>query len=215
MRIINRISTSITAALDRAVGSIENHDAVIEASISEIKRAGGELRARLNRVRADAARMEEKIAGLERNVQLWADRAVAASTSEEVALECIQRRGDCRQQAAQLSVSLKQLRSVEQRLVQNAEQIDQRLRELQQQRSLMRSRPAAAEACRTTELIYHGCGVTDIDRTLERWDAQIIGIESTNDVGDPADELERRFVAEEDRAALLAELETLKKAKEQ
>lgn len=214
MRFISRISTSITAALDRAVGSIENHDAIVEASIHQIRTKAGEVKARHKRVQADAVRMEGKIRELDKQATLWAERATAPDTEEALALECVQRRKNCLEQRAQLSDSREQLRSIEARLKDNVERIEKRLRELQQQRSVMRSRQAAAEACKTSETLYQGCVIADIDETLERWDAQIMGAEITHDVADPIDDLERNFVAEEDRASLAAELELLKGNKE-
>jgi len=212
MRIISRISTSISAALDRAVGSMENHDAIVEASIHQIRAKAGEVKARFKRVQSDAARMEEKIQGLDKQVELWAERAIAPHTNEITALECMQRRKNCQEQRAQLADSREQLRSVEARLRDNVERIEKRLRELQQQRSVMRSRQAAAEACKTRETLYQGCVIADIDETLERWDAQIMGAEITHEVTDPIDTLERQFVAEEDRASLAAELEAVREA---
>lgn len=214
MRIINRITASLSAALDNAVGSIENHDAVIGASINEIQRAAGEARARLKRVRTDSARLNEKINTLEANAVRWAKRAIASEDDEEVALECLQRRRDCQQQIEELSKSAQQMHSVEKRLQQSIEQIDSRLRELNQQRYVLRSRQAAAQTNRATETVYQGCAVVDVAETLERWDAEILGMEVTSDIDERVDDLERRFVADEDRASLRAELDKLKNAEE-
>ena len=214
MKFISRISTSITSCLDRAVGSIENHDAIVEASIKQIRGKAGEVKARYKRVQSDAARMEKKIAELDKQATLWAERATHTDTEESLALECVQRRKNCLEQRAQLKDSREQLRGVEARLQDNVERIEKRLRELQNQRSVMRSRQAAAEACKTSETLYQGCAIADIDETLERWDAQIMGTEITYDISDPVDDIERQFVADEDRASLAAELAALKSAKE-
>ena len=165
-------------------------------------------------MQADAARMEAKLTELNKQAALWAERAIAPETEETLALECVQRRKNCLEQCTQLHESREQLRGIEARLKENVERIEKRLRELQQQRSVMRSRQAAAEACKTSETLYQGCVIADIDETLERWDAQIMGAEMTHDVADPVDELERKFVADEDKASLALELAALRQNKE-
>ena len=39
MNLIKRLTTSVTATLDSAVGQIENHDAIIEATIKQTRQA--------------------------------------------------------------------------------------------------------------------------------------------------------------------------------
>ena len=212
MKIFSRLTTSINAAFDRAVGSIENHEAVLQASIDQIRRKNAEVKARLNRVRSDAGRMERKLHELSQQASLWEQRATATDTEQGAALECVKRRKQCLQQADALRVSRQQLHEVEERLVNNIEQIDKRLNELQQQRTVMRSRQAAAEACRLSDAVHDGCRVVDIDETLERWDALILDTEAHYNVATPIDELERQFVAEEDKQALMAELDALKQS---
>ncbi len=214
MRIISRISTTLSAALDRAVGSIENHDAVLEAAFNELQRTAGGARARKKRIHTDGERMSEKIRTLEKDIELWAKRAVESAENEDLALECLQRRRDCQRQISQLVTSREQLKAVEQRLNKSIEQVDQRMRELHQQRNVMRSRQSAAEASVATKTIVRDSVVNDIDRTLERWDAQLLGIEASDDFDEDDDGFERHFIAEEDRAALRAELELLKNGTE-
>lgn len=214
MTIFTRLTTSISAAFDRAVGSIENHDAVIQSSIGQIRKKSAEVKARLKRVRSDGLRMEEKIVRLEEQARRWEERATATGTEKNLALECVQRRKNCLEQAQHLRRSREQLREVEQRLSDNTEQIDKRLQSLQQQRSVMRSRQAAADACRVSENLFDACGVIDIDETLERWDAQIMDVEMHYESVSPIDDIERRFIEDEDKASLEAELAALQNAKE-
>ena len=214
MRIFTRLTTSLSAAFDRAVGSIENHDAVIQSSIVQIRRKSAEVKARLKRVRSDAVRMEEKMVRLQEQANRWAERATASDTEKNLALECVQRRKHCLEQVQHLQQSRDQLREVEQRLSDNIEQIDKRLHSLQQQRSVMRSRQAAADACRVSENLFDACGVVDIDETLERWDAQIMDVEMNYESISPIDDIERRFIEDEDKVALEAELAALKNLKE-
>ncbi|MGR8918698.1 MAG: PspA/IM30 family protein [Gammaproteobacteria bacterium] len=214
MQIFTRISTSLSAAIERAVGAMENHDAVVEASTREVRRAAGEARARLKRVRNEAHRMEQKIETLTEAQATWARRAVGDGVDEATALECLRRRRDAERQVASLQSALAQQQEIDERLGANIERLEQRLGELQRQRSVMRSREAAAEALRATEAASATGVFTDVDDTLERWEARIAEAEMGLDLSDPADALERRFLAEEERASLRAELDRLKRGTE-
>ena len=48
MKLIKRLSTSITATLDSAVGQLENHDAIVEASIKQTRQSVAKTKARIN-----------------------------------------------------------------------------------------------------------------------------------------------------------------------
>lgn len=210
MRILTRISTTVAAAVDRAVGSLENHDAVIEASIRDIRRAAAEARARLNRVRAETKRMREKREALAETAARWQARAVAEGVDQATALECLRRRRDCEAQRARLADSLAQQESLERRLEGSIERIEARLAELTRQRDVMRTREATAEALRSANTLGERAALEDIDQTLERWDAQISEAEITLGAEEPEDALERSFLADEERASLQAELDALK-----
>lgn len=210
MKIFNRITTTIGSALDRAVGSIENHDALLQASIEQIRRKNAEVKARLNRVRSDIVRLDRKGKELNKQSALWAERAMASDADESIAIQCMKRRKECLEQIEALEVSRRQLKEVEERLATNVAQIEKRVGELQQRRSVMRSRQAAADACKLSDTLEQGCCVTDIDDTIERWDAQILESEVHCEVYSPGDELERQFSTEEEQASLRAELAALR-----
>ena len=212
MAIFNRITTTISSALDRAVGSIENHDALLQASIEQIRRKNAAVKARLNRVRSDIRRLDKKSEDLNKQAVLWAERAMVSDIEEAVALQCVKRRKDCLAEVEALEASRRQIQQVEERLASNIEQIEKRICDLQQRRTVMRSRQAAADASRLSDKLEQGCGITDIDDTIERWDAQILESEVQCETHLRGDELERRFSVEEETAELRAELAALRQS---
>lgn len=209
MRIFTRISTSVMAALDRAVSTMENHDALVEAAINEVRQAIGQARARFHRVQSDSERLRARIAALRGTAEQWAERAVQAGVSEDTALECLRRRRDCGIQIAQSEDLLRQQQSLSGRLHETLSRMESRLRELQRQRDDLRTREAAAEVLRVGETFQGNSAAADIDRTLERWDAKIAADELVVEPSADVDTLERSFLADEERASLRDELRRL------
>ena len=48
MNLIKRLTTSVSATLDSAVGQLENHDAIIETTIKETRQSVAKTKARIN-----------------------------------------------------------------------------------------------------------------------------------------------------------------------
>ena len=214
MRMFNRISTSVMAALDRAVSTMENHDALVEAAINEVRQAIGQARARLNRAQSDSDRLSARIATLRRTSEQWAARAIHKGVSEDIALECLQRRRDCGIQIEQSEDLLRQQQALSERLHENLSKMENRLRELQRQRDLLRTREAAAKVLRAGETFHGSSAAADVDQTLERWDARIAANELVSEPSTHIDALERSFLADEERASLRDELRRLQSGEE-
>lgn len=214
MRMFTRISTSVMAALDRAVSTMENHDALVEAAINEVRQAMGQARARLNRVKSDSERFRARIVSLRGTAEQWAARAVQAGVSEDIALECLRRRRDCGIQIQQWEDLLRQQEALGKRLHETLSRMESRLRELQRQRDVLRTREAAAEVLRVGEAFQGRSAAADIDRTLERWDAKIAADELVVEPSADVDTLERSFLADEERVRLREELRRLQRGEE-
>ncbi len=209
MSVFKRLSTSLVARVDQMVSQIENHDAVIEAAIRNARQAAARAKVRLARVRNDGGRLRRKIAALQSEEVKWTERARAsAGTDEETALECLRRRRQCQAQTAQLTEALERHEEMEQRLERDVRSAEERIGEMSQQRNLMRTRQAAAEALTSVSGVDEAAA-GDIAETLERWEIQVTEAEIEAGAAEMGDALERDFVEAEDREALRAELQAL------
>lgn len=214
MSFLKRISATLFARVDESIRQIENHDAVISAAICETRQKAARAKVRLNRVRADGERLRSRLSELTAAEQKWTQRAREQDDQdEETALVCLRRRRDCQQQIKVLEASIEKHQEVERHLVADMEKLEQRVAKITQQRNLMRSRHSAAEVNRCLQEI-EGLGQIDIDDTFERWEMQIT--EQEFSAGNMAmdDDLERRFLDQEERAELKAELKAIKQNKE-
>ncbi len=209
MSALRRLSTTIFSRVDQAVAQIENHDAVVEASVRDAKRAAARAKVRLARVHADGERLRNRIANLEKSAASWAERARSvAAKDEDTALECLRRSKACQQQLEELRGALKRHQAVESRLASDIHEAESRLGNITQQRNLMRTRQSAAEALKFTSALDRA-PASDIEDIFERWEIQVTETELALGNDDPVDTLDRQFLADEERAELRAELSAM------
>jgi len=126
MSLMKRISATLTASVDNLVDQVENHDAVIEASIKKARQASADTRVRLGRLQKDGKRLEARIDKLKMDGDKWQERAVgAAKDDQDKALQCLQRK---KQTLAELDLLEKNLiahKSTERHVADNLKRVFQ------------------------------------------------------------------------------------------
>jgi len=216
MGIINRITTTLTASIDKAVTQVENHDAVIDVSIKDCRAALAKAQVRYSRVKKDRENLQSKLKELQEMETTWENRAKSvAAQDEKMALDCLHRKNICKQRISETQKSLSQHNELEQRVSSSISKIEQRLSNITQQRNMMRSRHSAADALRTINSI-EGSTRNDVDDTFERW--ELVVSEAEYEVGqelEPIDLLDKTFCEKEDEDALRAELALLMSSDEE
>jgi phage shock protein A len=213
MSFFRRVTLAVSTQLDRMVGEIENHDAVVEAGIRESRRLYAKARVRHERMRQDGERLKRRLDGLRRDEGLWRERALACAAvpeGEEKALTCLSRAKRAASQAEAAAETYRQHTEVARRLGHEIDGLRQRVETLEHKRQLMRSREATAEAASRIRETDQGA-LLDLDDTFERWEIRLTEAELTTDTLCDSDPLEAEMVAAEERADLRAELESLKR----
>ena len=209
MRLIKRISATVSSSIDKAVSKVENHDAIINAALRETQQAAARSRVRLVRVQKDGNSLKARREALQVATLQWTERAKSVAAADEAkALECLRRRKECEAQSKALELSLEKHRDLEKRISDNLKKIETRIGEVSHQRNLMRSRQSVAEATRIVNNM-EGTSYSDIEDTFDRWEINLG--ESEIIVGGAAntDSLESAFLVKEDQDALRAELADL------
>jgi phage shock protein A len=209
MSLIQRISATFTSSVDRAVSRIENHDAIINAALKDTRRAAARSRVRLERVRRDGPALKSRYRELEGAAVRWADRARSIADEDETrALECLRRRRECLAQLENLKESIARHDELEQRIGEQVQTIEERIKEVTEQRNLMRSRQSVAEAMHAMNSVQ-GDSAIDIEDTFDRWEINLGETEILFGTTHTSDPLDTAFLQEEDKADLRAELEEM------
>ncbi len=213
MNLFNRITTSVSATLDKAVSKVENHEAIVDVALKETRAAAAKARVRYSRVSKDGEALRKKLQNIILMEKTWTERAKQmAEQDENKALQCVQRRNQCQQQIQQTQLALTDHEKLEAKIAGSIQQIEKRLEQLTQQRNMMRSRHSTADAMRIVNQIENDSG-TLVDDAFDRWETVITEAEYvtgyTNSHEMTADSLDDSFKQVEDRETLKADLDAL------
>lgn len=209
MSIFKRLSATLVSRIDQVVGEIENHEAVIQASLADMRKKIAEAKVSLSRVRAEEQQAQKQLEQYRVNAELWRQRAVECATEDEhKALECLSRRRLCEQKAENLQKTLDQYSITADKLAEGIETSEQRLNETKQKLTLMRARQSTSHALSATAKASEN---TDslLEDSFERWEININETELSFDTQDASDSLEQDFLTKEKQQDLRNELTAL------
>lgn len=209
MSLFKRLSATLISRIDQVVGEIENHDAVIQVALNDMRKKIAEARVRLARIQREAERLQREAEEQRQSAERWRQRAVATAAQDEgKALECLRRAQQCDQQMNRLQAALAQFEQSGERLGQDIEASEQRLCELKQKHTLMRARQSSSAALNATHET-EGDVLRQLDDSFDRWEVKISQIELAIDHPEPVDHLERDFLSHEQEGELRDELAQL------
>jgi len=209
MSLFKRLSTTFVSRIDQVVGEIENHDAVIQVTLNDMRKKVAEAKVRLNQVHREQGRLNSQIIEHQKNAQRWRQRAVnCAGHDEAKALECLSRGRHCQQMIEKLEVAQEKYELTADKLARDIETTEQRLAEVKQKLTLMRARQSTSSALKATS--DAGNDATQLlDDTFDRWEINISQDEIVSDTNDYFDPMEREFIVREQEDELRNELATL------
>jgi len=206
MNFIKRFTTTISASMDNAVGKMENHDAIIEATIKQTKQSAAKTKARINSLRHQLIQYENQHTEAETQHNLWSQRALKlADVDKAKALECLSRRNQCKASMDRLVVRIKQQQNLIDDVSNNLKKLQNKLDEMSQKHNLMRSRQAVADVNRAVRHVSTNESVND---TFERWESVVLENEVLEESN--FDSLDAEFIKQESDAELLMQLAELK-----
>ena len=215
MSIFKRLSATLVSRVDQVVGEIENHDAVIQATLNDMRKKVAEAKVRLGQVHREKERLQQQGQELQENAQLWRQRAVECSEAEEEkALECVSRSRFCEQKEVKLRQAMDQYTQTADKLGRDIESSEQRLTEMKQKLTLMRARQSTNSAINATSEMNNNVE-SQLDETFDRWEINISQAEMIVDQHESTDLLERDFLIKEKDEDLRKELSMLLEKEEQ
>lgn len=207
MKLIKRLSTSISATLDSAVGQLENHDAIVEASIKQTRQAVAKTKARINTLRQQQNAYQTQLTEAREQFDLWTERATSLANSDQAkALQCVARRNQCEADIVRLSYSEKQQADLIRDVSVNLHTLQKKLDEMTQKHNLMRSRQTVADVNRTMSSVSTDETLND---TFERWESVVLEHEFAVSDACAGDVLDIELTRQEDEINLVAQLDSI------
>lgn len=210
MSIIKRMSVTLFSRIDQVLGEIENHGALIKASIGEQKKKITAARLQLNRIRAQLQQISAQESDLAANERLWTQRAIKESAQDESkALACLERRNQARQQQEKLVVIRNDYQRTADRMALDLSRCEQALQQMTQKHQLLRARQSSADAMQVIGA-DNSVNLDQLQHSFDRWEIKLAQAEPL-DQAHNVDELEQCYLTEEHEQALRTELATLLK----
>jgi phage shock protein A len=208
MQTLRLWTAALVARIDGMAARIENHEALAQSAIQDVRRASARARVELRRVRKDGDKLRTRLGEAREAEVAWRDRARRkAGEDEAAALECLRRGRESGRRASELARRLEEHERVEADLATDVGRIQERLSRLEEHRHVLSARQTRAEAFATIEC--DEVGAADVEGLFDRWDVKISEREISCGQDDAGDAFEHGFSREEEEEELRAELDEL------
>lgn len=214
---VKRIAASVGATFDQFVNKMENHEAVANCVIEEIRHSAAKVRTEVNRVDHRYKALAGERQKFEDEKALWLRRAkqsVVKAGGDQRAIECIQQSKRIEKRLVSTVRQMQQTQELQESLRKNLHDIELRLEDLESRRAMLASREARAYLLKN-----HVCGSSfESEHPFERWEQEVVSNEYFEQVANIGQrdagvdsQLARAFESEEEKVALQLELDALKK----
>ena len=211
MKTLRRLTASVVGSVDWMIGQFENHEALVTAAIKEVEETSARARVQLKRVTIDGQQMRKRLIELTDTREVWKERAAkTAATDEKRALECVRRKQQIDRVITQLEIAEREHTKLEKQLAADLQLIEERLRQLRNDRNLLRSRESRAQAL-TAFKQEDSFLITELDDIFDRWETKICEYELRGNCRNDRkeDELETSFETEEELTRLREGLQAI------
>lgn len=209
MSVIKRLSTSLFAQIDHVVGELENHDALIKATINEQQKKLAYAKIQMARLHSNEQELKTKIAELSLLEKRWTQRAIEnAASDESKALACLQRRSNIQVEISKLQLMQKDYQNSAKNMHNDINHCELALRSMIQKQELMRARQTSADVLQAINQMG-GSNMSTLQNSFDRWEAKILHNEMMTNIHSEVDDLDSEFIQIEATEALQEQLKAL------
>jgi len=209
MKYFKRVTSGVVARIDEAVREIENHDALIQSALGDLRKRTALANVHLGRLQRDGKDLQARLSKTRSDHGLWRERArECRDTDEARAMECLRRSKRAESLAHSLEEREQRHQEAEAKLTAEVRHLGERNQELQERLRLMRARATCAEAGALMSDLEGGAHM-EIEDTFDRWESKVAVAEYRVVGPVMEDSLAGEFEAAEEDAALRIELEAL------
>lgn len=205
---LKRLIQSLNGYFEELVKCLENHEAVAEGAINDIRKHTAKLKVQLKQTQVRLSQLEAQKLDLERSCKMWRKRAKqAAHTDKEKALRCMQALKNKESLIILLDEQIQNTKYLENDLQEHVLKAEQKLSELSTKKSHLSARASRTRVKQAGRVAYP----YDIeqDDIFVRWEEKILADELTGKESCCSDESDRNYKIVDDKLSLELELEAL------
>ena len=209
MQAFKRLFATLTAGFEGFIDQVENHEAVAEAVVADVRRQAARLKVQIARLDAHISRLGEQRERALDEAEQWRERALRVGEDDDRrGLYCARQYRDAQTRAEQLADQIGEHTGLRDNVQRELSAVEDKLNELQLRKTLLASRSAHAQASKVAAGV--ACHEEDAEGVFERWETQITQNEYLTAVSTPTpvDPLRTEFEEEERDAALREQLST-------
>lgn len=207
---LKRLAATVSASFEDVLGRIENHEAVAECAIDDMRKAVAQIKVQLGRASVEHKQLQNTLTEAEQAVTDWQQRALAvADSDEEKALQCLERAEQQQSRAAELTDQVAEHQGLVDDLTQTLQRAEGELQSLNLKKTSLAARNARSRSLRKVERA--GSKTSAVD-AFDRWETSVLADEALDTVGrsTAADPLQQEFTASEQQTRLREKLAALK-----
>ncbi|MBN2529593.1 MAG: PspA/IM30 family protein [Deltaproteobacteria bacterium] len=210
MHTLKRWRIGLFSKVDEVVARVENHEALVESAILDLRKEVVVARVQLNRVRKDGQQMAENQKEALRNAQSWKERA-ARTLDDDKAMACLRRAKQADNRLRELGTRIMAHGEVETKLTRTLTDLEHKMELLRERRNVLKSRETSANAMKLAGGATAAFG-GDVEEMLSRWESKIEGTAyCLEGIPSDVDSLENEFLHQEEEDDLRAELDALRR----
>lgn len=208
---LKRIAATVSASFEDALSKIENHEAVAQCAIDDMRKAVAQIKVQTSRAQAELKKLQGQQAEATQAITDWQQRALSVADQDEAkALQCLERAEQQEARSAALAEQIDQHQSLVDELQRTLQEAEGQLQTLNLKRSSLAARDARSRSLRKVERA--GCNLSSA-QVFDRWETAVLTEEALDVVppfGGQSDPLQQAFAADEQQARLQDKLAALR-----
>lgn len=209
MKYFKRVTSGVVARIDEVVREIENHEALIQSALEDLRRRTALAHVHLGRLQRDGQELRGRIEKARADESRWRERARRSrQDDEEKAMECLKRSKRAGALAAELEARERRHVEMEAQLQTEVSGLSERHQALKERLQMMRTRATCAEAGALVSDL-EGEAHLEVEDTFDRWERKVAIAEYRATGPVKVDALADSFEAAEEAEALRLELAAL------
>jgi len=192
------------------IDQIENHEAVAQSVLDDIRESIAKVRFQVKRIEHETRGLEKKLGETLEEEAKWKDRALKLEATDRArAIDCVQRLKQTRIKIDETRRQIQEHQTLGRQLTDQLRQIEAKYEEFRRKQSLLAGRESRGEALQQMAGIEPGACANNV---FDRWERKVMRNEAHSEcLLDAPDSLAQEFQEQEDRADLELMLEEMKK----
>lgn len=177
MKLFRKLAINVHSGVENIANRFENKEALSLAYIQEYERAVAKAKVKQNQVEGEVNRLKNEESALQKQIEIWANRARRVHKADEKkALECVARMDKLKRVHAQAAVDRKETEGLKKRMDEDVDHILKKMGDLKRKHQNLAGRQVCVEAVQILKT-DETTAQHEVDDLFIRWETDIVAKE--------------------------------------